>query len=308
MAQKYSRSSVTNIHLVSSCFLFFLLTTLMTAHRSWPQSYFQDTSGLFLPPAELFTSEEPVVCYFNYEIQFNITQTNKIWVLKIFYFLKTRPMALKSLNKEDSLGKNDCKKKSASKITLKPPNCLTLIQQIRIFSKKPLEGSSGLDNSFFWSKDTLNNYFLFVTNSTWCYWATRFFSKLHGKFEGCALQERGGWAATRSLHSEGGRLAHSGVLPAQLFIRILFLCLRCIWIPEQTPRPRHCLLESSVGFLLSLASAGGLGSGSGVRKSSQEQPALRGRGLKPKLEALLYQSPWRKLVRCSAFNEPTNDA
>lgn len=90
LAQKYSRSSVTNIHLVSPCFLFFLLTTLTIAHRSWPQSYSQDTSGLFLPPAELSTSEEPVVCYFNYEIQFNITQTDKIWVLKFFLFLENQ--------------------------------------------------------------------------------------------------------------------------------------------------------------------------------------------------------------------------
>lgn len=66
---------------------------------------------------------------------------------RVFTPLKTKSTALESLNKEESLGKIVAKK-DAGKTILKPSNCLTLTRQIRIFSKKPLEGSSGLGNSF----------------------------------------------------------------------------------------------------------------------------------------------------------------
>lgn len=55
--------------------------------------------------------------------------------------------------------------------------------------------------------------------------------------------------------------------------------------------------------------------GVGRRKDSVEQPALKRRGQeKPKLEALLHQSPWRKTscpvgrhVKMPAFDATTND-
>lgn len=88
----------------------------------------------------------------------------------------------------------------------KPSNCLTLVQQISIFWKKPLEGSSGLGNSFFWSKNILNHYFLFVTNSALCYWAMRFIQNfsLHGRREGVLSKTKGGLLLDLYTQREGG--------------------------------------------------------------------------------------------------------
>lgn len=95
------------------------------------------------------------------------------------------------------------KKKSAGKITLKPPNCLTLIQQIRIFSKKPLEGSSGLDNSFSWSK--LNNYFLFVTTVLGAIGLQGFFQNCMGNLKGGpSKKEEGGLLLDLYTQREAG--------------------------------------------------------------------------------------------------------
>lgn len=123
---------------------------------------------------------------------------------------------------------------------------------------------------------------------------------VHDRLAGNVLQDQG-WAVTRPLHSEGGRLGHSGstscpashqdTMPLSPIASEFLSKLREPNVTYMGPRY----------FLLSLASEVGLGSVWGVRKGSLEQPDLRRRGQeKPKLEALLYQSSWRKASRPDA--------
>lgn len=133
-------------------------------------------------------------------------------------------------------------------------------------------------------------------------WAMRFIQNfsVHDRLAGNVLQDQG-WAVTRPLHSEGGRLGHSGstscpashqdTMPLSPIASEFLSKLREPNVTYMGPRY----------FLLSLASEVGLGSVCGVRKGSLEQPDLRRRGQeKPKLEALLYQSSWRKASRPDA--------
>lgn len=139
-------------------------------------------------------------------------------------------------------------------------------------------------------------YFLFVRNSTLCYGAMRFIQNfsVHDRFAGNGLQDQG-WAVTRSLRSEGGRLGHSGSTscPASHQDTMPLSPIASEFLSKLMEPNVTCM--SPQCFLLSLASEGGLDSVWGVRKGSLEQPDLGRRGQeKPKLEALLHQSPWRK--------------
>lgn len=116
------------------------------------------------------------------------------------------------------------------------------MRQWRIISKKPLQGSSGLANSFRWSNNILINYFLFVTNTPlrYCTMRSIYNLSLHpGDFRELS-PKAGGQAHFKifTLTEQETSTFWKYFLPSYSSGHHSWVS-NCIWISEQPSRTKH---------------------------------------------------------------------